>query len=299
MARLLWQQRQDIGPAARTYAGMTFVPSKGRSLLFGGYTDGSPSFLSDTWEWDGEEWVQVADTGPTPRVPMLTYDSARNVVVLFGGTGEDGDVFDTWEWDGEAWTQIEDEGPQAPWFTSNVVYDAARQVTILESGSASSFAGKGTWAWDGSAWTQLTNTGPAARQVLSLAFDSVRERVVLFGGRDTTNLELQKDTWEWDGVVWKEVQDIGPSPRQGSGMVGTGDDVLLFGGSNEAGLLGDTWAWDGEHWRQRQDIGPSARHSPGMAWDAGRDRVVLFGGVSPNPTASLLVGDTWEAFEAP
>jgi hypothetical protein len=206
---------------------MTFVASKGRSLLFGGYTDGSPSFLSDTWEWDGEEWVQVADTGPTPRVPLLTYDSARNVVVLFGGTG------------------------------------------------------------------------PAARQVLSLAFDSVRERVVLFGGRDTTNLELQKDTWEWDGVVWKEVQDIGPSPRQGSGMVGTGDDVLLFGGSNEAGLLGDTWAWDGEHWRQRQDIGPSPRHSPGMAWDAGRDRVVLFGGVSPNPTASLLVGDTWEAFETP
>jgi len=132
---------------------------------------------------------------------MLTYDSARNVVVLFGGTGEDGDIFDTWEWDGEAWTQIEDEGPHAPWFTSNVVYDAARQVTVLESGSASSFAGKGTWAWDGSAWTQLTNTGPAARQVLSLAFDSVRERVVLFGGRDTTNFELQKDilvgdTWE-------------------------------------------------------------------------------------------------------
>jgi kelch motif-containing protein len=91
MARLLWQQRQAIGPTARTYAGMTFVSSKGRSLLFGGYTDGSPSFLSDTWEWDGEEWVQVADTGPTPRVPMLTYDSARNVVVLFGGTGEDGD----------------------------------------------------------------------------------------------------------------------------------------------------------------------------------------------------------------
>jgi hypothetical protein len=114
MARLLWQQRQDIGPAARTYAGMTFVSSKGRSLLFGGYTDGSQSFLSDTWEWDGEEWVQVADTGPTPRVPMLTYDSARNVVVLFGGTGEDGDVFDTWEWDGEAWTQIETKVPRRP-----------------------------------------------------------------------------------------------------------------------------------------------------------------------------------------
>jgi hypothetical protein len=196
-------------------------------------------------------------------VPILTYDSARNVVVLFGGTGEDGDVFDTWEWDGEAWTQIEDEGPQAPWFTSNVVYDAARQVTVLESGLASSFAGRGTWTWDGSAWMQLTNK------------------------------------CGWDGVVWKEVQNIGPSARQGSGIVGTGDDVLLFGGPTRLG-------WSETPGRGTASTGASGRTSarfrgnpPGMAWDAGRDRVVLFGGVSPNPTASLLVGDTWEAFETP
>jgi hypothetical protein len=181
---------------------------------------------------------------------------------------EDGDVFDTWEWDGEAWTQVEDEGPQAPWFTSNIVYDATRQVTVLESGSARSFAGKGTWAWDGSAWTQLTNTGPAARQVSSLAFDSVRERVVLFGGRDTTNLELQKDMWEWDGAVCKEVQDIGPSPRQGSGIVGDRRRYVAVRRSMEAGLLGDTWAWDGGHWRQRKDIArllATPQGWPGMA----------------------------------
>jgi hypothetical protein len=50
-------------------------------------------------------------------------------------------------------------------------------------------------------------------------------------------------------------------------------------------------------WQQRQDIGPSPRHTPAMAWDAARDRAVLFGGVFPNPTSSLMVGDTWEAFE--
>ena len=82
-------------------------------------------------------------------------------------------------------------------------------------------------------------------------------------------------------------------------MVGSDDGLLLFGGTDGVDLFGDTWTWDGEHWRQRQDIGPSARHTPAMAWDAARDRAVLFGGVSPNPAGSLMVGDTWEAFETP
>jgi hypothetical protein len=297
MARLLWQQRQDIGPAARAYAGMAYEASSTRTLLFGGWTDTGEPFFGDTWAWDGEEWVQLTDTGPSARVTNLAYDSARNVVVLFGGLG--GDSLDTWEWDGEGWTQIENAGPQASWVTSNVTYDAARQVTVLESGSASSFGGIGTWAWDGDAWTQLADTGPSTRQAFSLAYDSPRERVVLFGGRDTNAFQLQQDTWEWDGVVWKQVEDVGPSQRQGAGMVGSVDGLLLFGGTDGVDFFGDTWAWDGEHWRQRQDIGPSPRHTPAMAWDAARNRAVLFGGDSPNLGGSRVVGDTWEAFETP
>ena len=299
MAQLLWQQRQDIGPAPRTYAGTAYESSATRTLLFGGWTDTGGPFFADTWAWDGEEWVQLADTGPSARVTNMAYDSARNVVVLFGGLGDAGDSFDTWEWDGEGWTQIEDIGPQSPWFTSGVTYDAARQQTVLETGAVGTFTGKGTWAWDGTAWTQLADTGPSARQVFSLAFDGARQRVVLFGGRDNTDFLLRQDTWEWDGALWKQVENAGPSLRNGAAMVGTSDDVLLFGGSDGNAVLGDTWAWDGQHWRQRQNMGPPPRHTPAMAWDAARDRAVLFGGVSPNPGGSLMVGDTWEAFEEP
>ena len=87
MARLLWQQRQDIGPAARAYAGMAYEASSTRTLLFGGWTDTGGPFFGDTWAWDGEEWVQLTDTGPSARVTNMAYDSARNVVVLFGGLG--------------------------------------------------------------------------------------------------------------------------------------------------------------------------------------------------------------------
>ena len=55
------------------------------TVLFGGWADlGSDN---DTWEWDGTNWIQQFPTDiPAVRYKhAMTYDSARNVVVLFGG----------------------------------------------------------------------------------------------------------------------------------------------------------------------------------------------------------------------
>jgi len=297
MGRLLWQERQDIGPAPRATA-LTFISSKARTLLFGGVSYVAPWYFGDTWEWDGEGWVQVADTGPDARASVkLSYDSDRNVTVLFGGYNTDGHQFDTWEWDGTGWTQVEDKGPQTQGWLSTMTYDAARKATVLEAGSVAT-KGVGTWGWDGTAWTQLADSGPSQRGEAGLAFDPIRERAVLFGGAPGGGPTRVQETWEWDGAFWTQVEDIGPSARQSHGMTWTGTAVLLFGGlagKDQAKPAGDTWSWDGEHWQQRQDIGPSPRCRHGMAWDAARNRTVLFGG-EINSNSS---GDTWEAFEEP
>jgi hypothetical protein len=67
-------------------------------VLFGGNDD------PRTWAWNGAEWRVVAERGPTPReMHAMTYDAARERVVLFGGgTGAD----ELWEWDGARWTQV-------------------------------------------------------------------------------------------------------------------------------------------------------------------------------------------------
>src|SRR5215207_9233278 len=62
MARLLWEQREDIGPSRRFLATTTYMSSTAKTLLWGG-AEGSQRF-GDTWEWDGSGWVQVADTVP-------------------------------------------------------------------------------------------------------------------------------------------------------------------------------------------------------------------------------------------
>ena len=61
----------------------------------------NPCFLNlvcDTWEWDGENWTQVDDIGPSARKWLaFAYDSSRNRAVLFGGLSEDGPSGETWE----------------------------------------------------------------------------------------------------------------------------------------------------------------------------------------------------------
>jgi hypothetical protein len=282
---------------------MVYMSSVEKSVLWGGYS-GNP--LGDTWEWDGDGWVQVADTGPAPFAFVgLAFDSSRNVAVFFT-SDVNNTAWETWEWDGTAWTQVEDTGPQAPNGAFEMVYDSARQVTVLEGGSlanpAPTYPPVGTWTWDGSTWTQVADVGPPQRVFAALAYDASREGAVHFGGlnRDGT---FERDTWEWDGNAWEQVADIGPLPRYGHGMTGTAGATLLFGGVRPGGppyeLLQDTWTWDGSRWHQRQDMGPSPRVYPALSWDGARNRGVLFGGLILPAGQATPVGDTWQSYEAP
>jgi hypothetical protein len=303
MPRLLWQQRQDIGPSGRYGAAMVYMASTSRTLLWGGYDD--TTFFGDTWEWDGELWVQVEDTGPTPfALAGLTFDSIRNVTVFFN-SNQTNTAWETWEWDGQGWTQVDDSGPQAAVGRFQLVYDRARGVTLLEGGSVQNGSAQyppvGTWGWDGTTWTQLADVGPPQRVLPALAYDASRRRVVLFGGVNFDDTH-DRDTWEWDGNGWEQVENIGPESRLGHAITGTAGATLLFGGLDlEASafhLLQDTWTWDGRRWRQRQDMGPSPRLWFPLTWDAARRRAVLFGGVTLVAGQVTYLGDTWESFEA-
>jgi len=81
---------------------MVFDDHRNCVVLFGGITNavikGSEFRLADTWEWDGNLWVQRQNMGPQNRSNQaLAYDSDRKRIVLFGG-GNGITLFgDTWE----------------------------------------------------------------------------------------------------------------------------------------------------------------------------------------------------------
>jgi hypothetical protein len=306
MAKVLWTQKQDMGPLPRVGHAMTYDAIRRRVVLFGGDSPGAMLF-GDTWEWDGESWTQVQDIGPSARFfHALAFDNTRQRSVLFGGRNAAGLLGDTWEWDGENWTQVADSGP-ARRVGHAMAFDRNRNRIVLFGGDS---AGRlsDTWEWDGNEWVQQGDTGPSARIHPAMAYDTARNRLVLFGGA-AQDAGLG-DTWEWDGNAWTEESDFGPDPCAGGAMVFKGSRVALFGGIASIAspppqpappIFDRSWEWDGRHWTARQDMGPGDRVFHAMAFDEARSRVVLFGG-STVPTGGDGVqagirGDTWEQFE--
>jgi hypothetical protein len=105
-----------------------------------------------------------------------------------------------------------------------VTFDETRRVAVMFGGlSYSSSAGtvspnQETWEWSPAtaAWTNRTAAAgpqPAARSGAAMAFDSQRNKIVLFGGRAGSGFNYQ-DTWEWDptGGTWTDLTTSGSRP---------------------------------------------------------------------------------------
>ena len=241
---------------------------------------------------DEPGWRLIGTEGPPPRhSPGMVYDSARNVVVMFGGiTGREREGIlygDTWEWDGVEWKKAADTGP-SPRLGHSMVYDSWRQVVVLFGGNDGNFQND-TWEWDGTEWKLAATDGPRPRGRHSMAYDQERGVVVLFGGipRDLG------DTWEWDGVEWRQAAGSGPEGRSRSAMVydEAAHRIILFGGRSQDGAaLGDTWAWDGKEWTRLDENTEFARSRHGMVYHRKRGTIVAHG-VSFNGRNEMIEWD--------
>jgi N-acetylneuraminic acid mutarotase len=83
----------------------------------------------------------------------MTYDPARERVVLFGGRGSSGNLGDTWEYDGTTWTKLEVTGP-SPRNGHAMVYDARSKVVMLFGGRDEPAYFNDLWVFDG-AWRKI------------------------------------------------------------------------------------------------------------------------------------------------
>ncbi len=183
-----------------------------------------------------------------------------------------------------------------PRFDHGTAFDEARGRLVLFSGIPSDLNPTpfgDTWLWDGSAWSQASPTAsPSGRYRHAMVDDSVRNRVVLFGGlRSTVYLG---DTWEWDGINWiQRSPTSAPSPRYDHALAfdAVRGRVVLFGGSESyGGWPDDTWEYDGNPWVQLAPAtSPPGRVGHAMVFDSVRSRVLLFGGFS-----GAYLNDTWE-----
>ena len=140
------------------------------------------------------------------------------------------------------------------------------------------------------------SNSPSARYTHGMAYDSRRDRMVMFGGSNKTNSHLG-DTWEFAGGDWLQIIPANSPPGRvniSQAMVYDSQrgKTVLFGGKPDSDRLDDTWEYDGINWVKIPiSYPPPARDGHSLVYDDTRHLTVMFGGYNhTNP----FMNDTWE-----
>lgn len=152
-----------------------------------------------TQAWDGNAWSVIASGANKPRAIggfLMTYDTARDRVVLFGGATQSFALNETWEFDGTTWTKQAVTGDE-PMSGDVLTYDEARQVTILFDWQAGEL--QAVWEWDGASWTTRAFDRYDAPKLYfpSAVYAPTLGGVAAYDTRGLGTLSI------WDGNGWK------------------------------------------------------------------------------------------------
>ncbi len=185
-----------------------------------------------------------------------------------------------------SWTFRTSSGPLRR-YSTDMVYDASRGVCVLYGGlspiTVSSVPNDETWEWDGVEWTRrFPAHNPGGRQMHELVYDSVRNKVLLFGGwPNGTNGTA--DVWQYDGNDWTLLTTSPGGPPTTHGTQGDavfdparGRMIVLTYNTNSGSSLNTTWefspvtlAWQMTY----QGVGAYWYDSP-LAYDPARNKVL-------------------------
>jgi hypothetical protein len=268
-------------------AAMAYDAATRTVVLFSGIRGDSSPPLDDTWTWDGCRWIQAnPPTSPPGRsFGALAFAGSSGKLVLFGGGSANSDPArnDTWTWDGSTWSQ-EHPAASPPMLDQPLIADDPGNHNVVLVGYGLQDNQPNTWTWNGSAWTRHQFPAPPQRGNAGMAFGA-QSGVVLFGGQPGEVGGLN-DTWVWDGAAWSQ-RHPATTPQGGPVFMAHEDarhDLLMLEHDG-------TWTWTGSDWSpQHPATTPPFQLFRSIAYDAARDRVVLFGGKAPpnQPT-----DDTW------
>jgi len=174
----------------------------------------------------------------------MAYDSEDEATVVFGGFiyGDSRFQGDTWVFRSSTneWTCMNPISSPTPRNGHSMVYHEAEDLIVMFGGRIGSPWGYSdeTWTYDldRNEWTLLeTMSAPEARYQASMVYDSINERVILFGGYREDGPYGLNDTWTFDlhERTWTHIPTVeAPTVRYYSAS--TFDDVkgamVLFGG---------------------------------------------------------------------
>jgi hypothetical protein len=278
-----WDRRTHAAPGARAGHTMAADLVHDRIVLYGGT---QPTQFGDTWVRDQGRWdlripkpsLIVGGNHPgAVRYCRLVYDEARDSVLLIGGCCSS--PFPFWRLVGDQWQAIPGVMPSGR-EDPGVVYDRRRQRVVMFGGDSLTSGVlylNETWVWDGLNWTQLNPVhSPQARSNPGMAYDLLRDRIVLLGGVLVGG--ASNDTWEFDGVDWHQfpsgVMPASTQPRLAYDSARQAIVAFLTPNNGPA----QTWQWNGVAWTQIATATTPSQPSVEPALVGTANEVLLTGG---------------------
>ncbi len=232
----------EISPPARAYCGLVYDSVHDAVILFGGYNYVIGQYYNDTWVYDlgSNTWTNMNP----PAKPCLrnshgmAFDSENGVVVMYGGWLNPNMLGDTWTYDlgTNTWINMSPANSPPSTYQHDIAFDSFNNSTVLFGGfnrSTMTYYDH-TWVYDCSvnSWTDSDPvTHPAGRGKFRLAYDSLGQRFILFGGY----APAFGDTWAYEPTfVEIESHDIELLPELNGfhltcqNPVTTGSGVLRY-----------------------------------------------------------------------
>ncbi|HET9253224.1 MAG TPA: kelch repeat-containing protein [Candidatus Eisenbacteria bacterium] len=304
-----WTSLPFPPPSARVQHSAIYDPVRNRMVVFGGLIGATNA--NDVWELTlgpTREWKRLKPTGTAPaarRGHVAIYDPVGDRMIVQGGTAASS-LSDTWALSlsgaTPVWTQLMPSGtPPSARFGHTGIHDSARNRLVIHGGQSGIVFRNDVWALtlSGSpAWTQITPTGgpPATRSRHTAVYDTVRDRMVVFGG--TNGIDSWNDTWAlpFAGTpAWSELLPSGtpPTPRFGhEAIYDAPRDRMVVHGGEEGGEQPSgavfTLGFASPQWSAGAPSGTAPLlYDHSAIFDTAGDRMVFFAGSEELPTKTL------------
>jgi hypothetical protein len=293
-------------PGVAEDCAMIYDPVEHRLVLFGGKNDDNQN-LNEVWVFDLEQnaWQKIAvesESPPPSEDHVVIYDPIGYRMILHGG--EDGPPWNnTWTFDLKArrWRDMTDS--TAPVREDHTAIFDSRGKRMVTFGGRDYYNDKihEIWALDldpGSPrfekWQNLTveKSHPSGRYDHVAVFDSLKNRMIIYGGWDKEKKEYLDDTWAFYFApldsgdttgYWKKIKTKDSHPPQRRHAAGVYDSArnwfIICGGFGDEGYLNDVWAFDltNDVWINITP-GPQPRIDHQAIYEPQSRRLIFYGG---------------------
>jgi N-acetylneuraminic acid mutarotase len=317
MTLSLQNQTKENHPSKRIYHSMLYHSKTNLVLLFGGQSRPRwGSDLKDIWSFDvknnvwKEEGVYMANPGTEKGLAHSpAYDAESDRIIVLNSEGE------TWSFDFKIqnWEKMNPEKSPSARAGQKTCYDSESDRIIIFGGFKGTNANdpiyNDTWSYDYNTdtWTLMKpENPPGIRMYHVMAYDSVSDRVILWGGRVLKGV-VDNSIWAYDfnSDTWEKHETVsGPDPAMTYSAMDfhppTGK-MILYGGATltstfEGKVMNQTWSY---HFKTNKweliktENTPPGIRAHAMAYNAKEDKFVVFGGELERPYSNKPINEIW------